>query len=58
MAKVIKVSAGEVTIAQNNGELITVPDHAIDFVPKVNDLVEFIKQMILILLIRRLQRIM
>ena len=43
MAKVIKVSAGEVTIAQNNGELITVPDHAIDFVPKVNDLVEVYK---------------
>lgn len=43
MAKIIKISAGEVTIAQNNGELIVVPDHAMDFIPKVNDLVEVYK---------------
>ena len=40
MAKIIKVDAGEVTIVQNDGSIISVMDYTLDFTPHANEEVE------------------
>lgn len=43
MAKVIKIDAGDVTIVQDNGEIIEVEEYTLSFNPKLNDMVEVYK---------------
>ncbi len=40
MPKIIKVDSGVVTIAMNNGDIITVRDYSLSFKPEINDVVE------------------